>query len=491
MANQAVNAACLFYLGHDILFGMHKRDKVDNISVAMAAVGDILAVYGGYMLAVWIRFHSGLIPLHEETPDDLRFYYWGGLAGTALMVMVFRTLSLYTRPQMGTYIDKIPRLVRAVTWGIVLVMPLAFLIRIPGIPPISRTTLVVSYGTVLFLVLLERYLLFRYELHLGRHSRSPTNVLIIGTDEVAFNLGHSLQRERHLRVNILGYLRSKEGRSSAVPLKKIVGNVEDFIEQLERDQPDQLVVADSRLDNDMIVSIMIACEQRLIDFMLVPDIYRVLTSSVEVRNYDGIPVIGVNSWPLDYFRHRVLKRAEDICGALVGLMLTLPVLLVARLMIGRQSPGPLFYRQVRCGENGKEFNIYKIRTMCQDSEPDGPVFTAVDDDRTYPFGCFMRRWNLDEMPQFWNVLIGEMSLVGPRPERPHFVSQLKEDISRYMWRHRSRPGITGWAQVNGLRGKNSSLTERIRYDLYYLENWSLAFDFKILVRTLSSRENAY
>ncbi len=154
-------------------------------------------------------------------------------------------------------------------------------------------------------------------------------------------------------------------------------------------------------------------------------------------------------------------------------------------------PGPVFYRQERCGEHSKKFILFKLRTMPVDAEAEsGPVMTAEDDPRRTRSGAFLRRWNLDELPQLWNVLIGDMALVGPRPERPHFVEQFKEEIGRYMSRHVSKPGITGWAQVNGLRG-NTSIEERIKYDLYYLENWSLAFDFKILLQTILSRENAY
>ena len=160
-------------------------------------------------------------------------------------------------------------------------------------------------------------------------------------------------------------------------------------------------------------------------------------------------------------------------------------------MIRRTSPGPAFYTQERCGENGRPFTIYKLRSMRADAEAEtGPVWATEDDPRRTAFGSFVRRYNVDELPQLWNVLRGDMSLVGPRPERPHFVEKFKEDISRYMWRHVSKPGMTGWAQINGLRG-NTSIEERIKYDLYYLENWSLAFDFKILVRTFFARHNAY
>jgi exopolysaccharide biosynthesis polyprenyl glycosylphosphotransferase len=178
-------------------------------------------------------------------------------------------------------------------------------------------------------------------------------------------------------------------------------------------------------------------------------------------------------------------------GSTLGLVITGPVILVAGLLVKRSSPGPMFYVQERCGEGGETFRLYKLRTMRVDAEKEsGPVWTQEDDPRRTRIGGFLRRHNLDELPQLWNVFRGHMSLVGPRPERPHFVEQFKGDIGRYMWRHVSKPGLTGWAQVNGLRG-NTSIEERIKYDLYYLENWSLAFDLKILLKTLFARENAY
>ena len=201
--------------------------------------------------------------------------------------------------------------------------------------------------------------------------------------------------------------------------------------------------------------------------------------------------IGIAPWPLERFWNRVLKRAEDIVGALVGLVVSAPIIAIAAPFIKRSSPGPVFYSQIRCGIGGRPFTIYKLRTMPTDAEAaSGPVWTTEDDTRRTRVGAFLRRWNLDELPQFWNVLRGDMSLVGPRPERPHFVEQFKNDVGHYMTRHVSRPGITGWAQVNGMRG-DTSIRDRVQYDLYYLENWSLSFDFKILLQTFFNRDNAY
>jgi exopolysaccharide biosynthesis polyprenyl glycosylphosphotransferase len=254
---------------------------------------------------------------------------------------------------------------------------------------------------------------------------------------------------------------------------------------------DRVILADPTLPHERVAEIILCCERGLVSFMLVPDLYSVLTTKVHVESVGEIPLIGFSKWPLDYFWNRVAKRAEDVFGSMVGLFFSAPVIVAAVPIIKLTSPGPAFYRQERCGEGGERFFIYKLRTMKEGAEAEsGPVWATEGDPRRTKIGAFLRRYNLDELPQFWNVLAGDMSLVGPRPERPHFVEQFKEDISRYMWRHVSKPGITGWAQVNGLRG-NTDIRERIKYDLYYLENWSLAFDFKILMKTLFTRKNAY
>jgi len=299
-------------------------------------------------------------------------------------------------------------------------------------------------------------------------------------------------REPTLRSQIVGFLGTADGETDGgISGEQVLGTVADLESILESRDVDQLIVTDGSLAHRRIVEILLLCEQRMVEFNMVPDLFRIMTTSMDVQSLNDIPLLGIGRWPLDVFWNRAVKRAEDIAGALVGLVLTAPIIAVAGALIKASSPGPVFYSQERCGEQGDPFTIYKLRTMRADAETDsGPVFAAREDDRTTRVGTFLRRHNLDELPQFWNVLTGRMSLVGPRPERPHFVETFKDDISRYMRRHVSKPGLTGWAQVNGLRG-NSSIEGRVKYDLYYLENWSLAFDFKILAMTFFARENAY
>lgn len=470
---------------------MRRRDSLDVMASAMAVAGDAIGVYGGFLLAIQIRFHSGWIPLYRGVRPELDAYWSGSLIATGLFLLIFRALKLYVRPQLGRFEDGIPRLIRATALGILLTMTLPFLLRTEF--TFSRTTVALSLATVMFCVLLERYLLFRYELHLYRHRKTFNRVLILGVDSVAARLRTVLQREPRLACRITGFLRLSDTETVDPSIRpdEILGSYFDLTDRIRTGDIDQVILTDGRLGPDQTVDLMVECERRLVVFNLVPDLFRVLTNKMDVRTVEGIPLLGMSKWPLDLFWNRVAKRAEDVLGSLVGLAVSAPVLAVAAVCIRRSSPGPVFFRQERCGESGRPFILYKLRTMRTDAEAaTGPVWTQEGDPRRTRVGAFLRRFNLDELPQFWNILRGDMSLVGPRPERPFFVEQFRGEIGRYMWRHVSKPGLTGWAQVNGLRG-NTDLQERLRYDLFYLENWSFAFDFKILVKTLNARRNAY
>jgi Undecaprenyl-phosphate glucose phosphotransferase len=223
--------------------------------------------------------------------------------------------------------------------------------------------------------------------------------------------------------------------------------------------------------------------REMIDVKVVPDVLQVIALRARLEDLDGIPIINVNDVPLQGF-NSFIKRTLDIAisgAALVAFSIPLGIF---ALIIRRTSPGPVFYRQERMGLDGKQFTIYKFRSMYEDAEAEtGPVWARDDDPRCTPVGRLLRRTSVDELPQLWNVLRGDMSLVGPRPERPYFVDQFKQRIPQYMLRHKVRAGLTGWAQVNGWRG-NTSIEKRIEYDLYYIENWSVALDIKIMWLTL-------
>jgi exopolysaccharide biosynthesis polyprenyl glycosylphosphotransferase len=233
------------------------------------------------------------------------------------------------------------------------------------------------------------------------------------------------------------------------------------------------------------------CEKEHVQFKMVPHFFDILISGIRPDNIGGIQLLGVNCLPLSGFRCRVVKRMVDIAGALVGLALSAPLIAVFGALVYWESPGPVLYRQIRQGRNGRLFYIFKLRSMHVNAESHGKAqWASQDDNRRLRIGAFMRKWNIDEVPQFWNVLKGEMSLVGPRPERPELIARFKTKIPHYQARHLYRPGMTGWAQVNGWRG-NTDLEERIRHDIWYVENWNIWLDFRIMLQTFISRENAY
>ena len=232
------------------------------------------------------------------------------------------------------------------------------------------------------------------------------------------------------------------------------------------------------------IDLIEATSRECIDVKVVPDLLQVIALRARLEDLDGVPVINVNDVPLQGF-NSVVKRGIDVAiSAAALLLLAIPLALVAAL-VRLTSKGPIFYRQERMGLDGKSFTIVKFRSMTDDAEREtGPVWTQRNDPRVTAFGRFLRRSNIDELPQLWNVLRGDMSIVGPRPERPHFVEQFKHRIPQYMLRHKVKAGLTGWAQVNGWRG-NTALEKRIEYDLYYIENWSVRLDLKIMWLTLT------
>ncbi|SDU00787.1 exopolysaccharide biosynthesis polyprenyl glycosylphosphotransferase [Verrucomicrobium sp. GAS474] len=272
---------------------------------------------------------------------------------------------------------------------------------------------------------------------------------------------------------------------------RCLGTIEMVETMIEKEEITLIIIDERGLEAGDAGRIVEICSRHLVNFKIIPSGFDVLSTKATVRVVAGVPVVGIHGLNFDHYHNRIFKRAVDIVGALVGLILFAPVIAVAGFLIYRESPGPIFYRQVRLGLKEKPFRIIKLRSMRLDAESASGAKWAVENDpRRLKIGTFLRKSNLDEVPQFWNVLKGEMSLVGPRPERPEFTANFRETIPHYNLRHTCRPGLTGWAAVNGLRG-NTSLEDRLTYDIYYLENWSLMRDFKIILMTLFPPKNAY
>ena len=275
---------------------------------------------------------------------------------------------------------------------------------------------------------------------------------------------------------------------------KVLGRLGNLEVILPENKLDEIAISLSLQDYDHLEGIVAICEKSGVHTKFIPDYNSLIPSRPYTEDLMGLPVINIRYVPLTNTGNIIIKRIVDVCGAVCGMALTSPLMLLAALLIKLTSPGPVIFRQERVGLHNKPFYMYKFRTMeRQVPGEEKKAWTVRNDPRVTPVGKFLRRTSLDELPQLFNILRGDMSLVGPRPERPLFVDKFKEEIPRYMVKHQVRPGLTGWAQVNGLRG-DTSIRKRIEYDIYYIENWTVWFDLKIILMTFFTgfiNKNAY
>ncbi|HOL94854.1 MAG TPA: undecaprenyl-phosphate glucose phosphotransferase [bacterium] len=314
--------------------------------------------------------------------------------------------------------------------------------------------------------------------------------VLIGPLDRCLQINQKLQEHHGSKFQLIGYINTPESPPKNHPLLPCLGSVNHLDSILRRHPIDNVIIAMPPTNLHAIVEVMRTCLDRRISYRVIPELYELLGQRLSVVEVPSLPTILFGETPLDDIG-RLCKRAMDIVLSSMMLLVAMPLMVVIAILVRLDSKGSIFYIQERVGSDGKKFYIYKFRSMIDQAERDtGPKWATANDPRTTRIGRFLRRYNLDELPQFLNVLRGDMSLVGPRPERPYFVDKFKEEIPNYMRRHMVKSGITGWAQVNGWRG-DTSVTERTEYDIYYVENWSLLFDLKILWKTLTSFKNAY
>jgi exopolysaccharide biosynthesis polyprenyl glycosylphosphotransferase len=448
---------------------------------------DIAVVVLSFYLAFWFRFYSGLIPVTKGIPD-ISIYLRALFFTVIIWLFIFHHYGLYQLPiQLNTFRTS-SRIFQGVLVGSILLMAMTFLFRSLEL---SRWTVLFGMFSNFINLNISRYLLAKYFRYLQQQTTRITRIIIVGTGSTAQFLADKLQQTPIYQF--LGFVTENNGGNSNPNNSRsetILGTVANLNHLTTQNQIDEILIASSRLTHDQILDLMLQCQKQIIRFRFVPDLLEIITNRVVIDELDGFPLFTVKETPLTGW-NLLLKRGMDFFVAMNVLLLLSPLMLIIAYLIKRDSQGSVLYTQKRVGADGKPFNIYKFRTMIDDAEAEtGPIWATANDPRCTKLGSFLRKHNLDELPQLFNVLKGEMSLVGPRPERPYFVEQFKDRVPRYMLRHKVKSGMTGWAQVNGWRGE-SSIEERTKYDLYYIENWSLVFDLKILFLTLFARKNAY
>jgi len=455
-------------------------------------LGDIAAITLGLLFSYWLRFNSGLFEVIWGIPGIGQYIQ---ILPVLIVVIIFlmRSERLYSVKARLSIVDEVFLIMRADTLALVIFMAGTFIYREYSF---SRGMLFISWITLLMSIGLWRFFVNRVRFILRRKRGKTRNLVLIGSGYMVDRLIRHISDDPHWDYNIKGIIRTNDSDTVFAENVRVLGLLSDLTDIINNNDIDEVIMTELDIPRPKMMEIVLECEKRMIEFHLVADLLGMMTSQVDMRTIDGVPLLGLKESPLSEGYNRFLKRSIDILFSTLGLLVFSPVFLLITVLVKLGSPGPVFYLQKRIGEDGQRFAMIKFRTMRATGRMGsaekgvGRVWAKEEDPRRTSVGAVLRKCNLDELPQLVNVLKGEMSLVGPRPERPHFVGKFKESIPRYMARHKIKSGMTGWAQVNGLRG-NTSIEERTKYDLYYVENWSLVFDFKIMFMSLFALKNAY
>ena len=462
--------------------------RYNRLLIAFYIASDALIGLSAFVIAYELRFHTTLIPITKGIPP-LRQYvnllpfiavlvplgfhlqnlyrlrrgrswvddFFGVFIGTIFAVVFGIIVTLYVQ----TYIapnDKGAYQVSQAVWGIFLVLNVA---------------LTFALRQVVREVLERRW----------RSGIGLRKILIAGCGELGRIVADKIIEHRELGYQIVGFVDDRPGDHLGYRGLPMLGTIDETTEIAAREQIDHLYVALAPEQHLKMIDLLDATARECIDVKVVPDLLQVIALKARLWDLDGVPVIDVNDIPLQGLNSAVKRLLDILISAVALVVLAIPLGIIA-LLVRITSHGPAIFRQERMGLDGRRFSIVKFRSMVDDAEREsGPVWTRENDARVTPLGRFLRKSNLDELPQLWNVLMGDMSIVGPRPERPHFVDQFKHRIPQYMLRHKVKAGMTGWAQVNGWRG-DTALEKRIEYDLYYIENWSVRLDLKIIWLTI-------
>lgn len=437
---------------------------------------DLTAINVGLLFSYWLRFYSKLMSVVYGIPSISSYVSILPII-SIILLFIMRSYGLYAIKARLSIVDEFFLIVKSMSIGFVLLMAATFIYRDFSY---SRGVVVISWFSLIFFISICRLLVNRLRFLLRKAKRDLRNLLIIGTGSTTSRLIKHISGNPRWNYKISGVISIESTPEKKVLDIPILGDLGDISTILSQRGIEEVILTVPSLPRQRVFDLVIECEKRMIDFKLVADLLGMVTSQVDMRNIDGIPLLSLKESPLVEWHNRFIKRIMDITVSLSALILLLPLHLLISFLVKLSSPGPTLYMQKRIGEDGRRFTILKFRTMKDKAEKGiGPVWAEKDDPRKTKAGAFLRRHNLDELPQLVNVLKGEMSLVGPRPERPRFVGKFKENIPRYMSRHKIKSGMTGWAQVNGLRG-DTSIDERTKYDIYYIDNWSLFLDIKIL-----------
>jgi exopolysaccharide biosynthesis polyprenyl glycosylphosphotransferase len=454
------------------------KQRVSWLFTLSLVATDAIMAGLAFALAYWLRLQSEYEQIAPFSD------YWGMmLIHVTIVILVLFFYRLYHRQRATSHIDEFYAIFGAASVGTIVAIAFISLIFKNELD-YPRLMMVYAWVLTILLVWLGRVVHARLQWSLQSRGFNEARLVIVGAGEVGRMILQKIRQSPGLGYTVVGFVDDRNPPSNVLGVD-VLGTTNDLPRLIEAHRVDEVVIAMPEASHEEILSIITRCEREKVSIKVFPDVFQIMASEVSIGDLNGLPLLTVRDIALRGWR-LALKRAVDILGSAVSLVIFSPIMMLVAILVKLDSPGSVFFAQERMGLDAKPFMMLKFRSMRRDAEAQtGPVWATEDDPRRTRIGTFMRRFSIDELPQLINVLIGDMSLVGPRPERPVFVEQFKKSIPRYSDRHKEKAGMTGWAQVNGLRG-DTSVIERTKYDVWYIENWSILLDFKILLRTVVS-----
>ena len=456
---------------------------------------DILVTVVAYALAWFIVISGKVLPLDEGVLKP-QVYFMALIFIVPIYLILYASFHLYVPKRIQGRRSELANICKANVIGLMVFTFVLFGLRrfVSHLSYFSTKMILAFFAANIILLEAERISIRIFLRSLRTNGYNQKHVLLIGYSRAAEGFIDRVSVNPEWGYHVQGILDDHRPAGFAYKKVQVLGPTNHLEDFLASNTLDEIAITLSIKEYSNLEQIVAACEKSGVHTKFIPDYNNIIPTIPYMEDFQGLPVIHIRHVPLTGVFNATMKRIVDLAGALFGLIVFSPLMLVTALLIKITSPGPVLFSQERIGLHNRPFKMYKFRSMeVQDPGRERSQWTTPHDPRVTPVGRFIRKTSIDEMPQFFNVLIGDMSLVGPRPERPLFVEKFKEEIPRYMIKHQVRPGLTGWAQVNGYRG-DTSITKRIEHDLYYIENWSLGFDFKIMFLTVFKgfiNKNAY
>ena len=470
---------------------MHRNSLRQVALPAILLLGDLLFAFAGLSLAWWLRYDTRFgqfgLPVEAAAFQD----YLPLLAvGVTLLIVTYAQLGLYDERLLLRRYQALAIIIKGTVLWLLAYLGVSLVLKFE--PPISRLFVCFAFLGVVLLEYVWRASFYATICRGTLLERVQQRVAVLGWNDSAAHIVREIAGAAAHPYQIVGLIgeepRQPDPRSELPAL--VLGHLGELDAVLRTHRIDILISAHLDFPPERMQGLVHACERNYVELKVVPTVFQVFVSGLRMQTIGNVPVLGIENLAVAKLFNRTIKRACDLAGGVIGLVLSAPVIALLALAIRRESPGPVFFGQERIGARHRPFTMWKLRSMRPEAAAQDHLSqsTVAGDPRLLRIGRFMRRWNLDELPQFWNVLRGEMSLVGPRPERTYHVARLTEVIPHYLPRHVVKPGMTGWAQVNNLRGAGD-LHARIQHDIYYIENWSLWLDIQILLLTLARWRN--